>query len=714
MPSTLNKLVFLGATLASAGGQAQEVKPAAAAAPDNRRVPLVEVRGDAAGYDPRRDDTASKVVVNRADIVRYGDLSVLDVMKRIPGVTVNGGALQLRGLGRGYTQVLINGERAPGGFSIDSVSPDTIERIEVMRSANAEYSTQSIAGTINIVLRKDVSKTQRELKLGLGKSQVMGDAKVTLQLSDRLDQFSYSIPVSVSRYIYRRPVVTTETDRAIDESVNYAYITRRSDDGGLSVLNIAPRLNWTLAAGDTLASQTFFNVNRNRYGAPYRTELVAGPPQVPPLVKLSNESLNVYLRTDLTWMHQFGASRKMEIRAGVSGGNFGGEITQRSDEAARQPAAERLFDTDTRDRAATTTGKYSAPLGQGHAMAAGWDAGIARNSTANVDVDGELRLDQRFQARVARLALYGQDEWTVAPNWSVSMGLRWEGIETHTEGSDFAPAASSASVLSPLLQTLIKIPNNKNHQFRLGLTRTYSAPDIAQLIPRRTVAINNSATNPDQIGNPGLKPELALGLDASYEYTWVKGALFSLSTSARRISDHAAKRLERENGRWTAIPINDGEALVRTVEMETRFPLASLAANAPPVDVRFSLNWNRSRVSNVPGPNNRLAQQLPFSASSGIDYRKGAVSFGGTFVYKAAADTRLSATDYAYSSTRRELDVYALWKIDPSWQVRMSISNFLQQEWATDNTYIGQAGAHNTHNAYSGTPWGRLTLERRF
>jgi outer membrane receptor for ferrienterochelin and colicin len=93
-------------------------------------------------YDPRRDDTATKIVVTQEEIARYGDTSVVDVLKRVPGITVSspngrGGQTRMRGLGAGYTQILINGERAPGGFTIDSLSPDVIERIEVLRAASA-------------------------------------------------------------------------------------------------------------------------------------------------------------------------------------------------------------------------------------------------------------------------------------------------------------------------------------------------------------------------------------------------------------------------------------------------------------------------------------------------------------------------------------------------------------------------------------------------
>src|SRR5205085_5104517 len=160
------------------------------------KMQQVVVTGSADAYDPRRDDTATKIVVNHDEIVKYGDTTVSDVLKRVPGVTVGGAAgrggdIRMRGLGAGYTQVLINGERAPAGFSIDSLAPDVIERIEVLRAASAEFSTQSIAGTINIVLKKTIKTAQRELKAGYGHGRDVANPSFNLQLSDLLGTLSY-------------------------------------------------------------------------------------------------------------------------------------------------------------------------------------------------------------------------------------------------------------------------------------------------------------------------------------------------------------------------------------------------------------------------------------------------------------------------------------------------------------------------------------------
>ena len=73
--------------------------------PADGPIAQVEVKGAAANYDPRRDDTAARIVVRREEIVRYGDTSLADVFKRIPGLTVSTGAgrsveVRMRGLAR--------------------------------------------------------------------------------------------------------------------------------------------------------------------------------------------------------------------------------------------------------------------------------------------------------------------------------------------------------------------------------------------------------------------------------------------------------------------------------------------------------------------------------------------------------------------------------------------------------------------------------------
>ena len=111
---------FFGHLLAQEKPTAPSTPPAekASTTPNPpQAVDKIEVTTSQSGYDARQDDTATKIVVGAEEIKRYGDTQVLDVLKRLPGVTVLGNSIRLRGLGAGYTQILIDGDRPPPGFS---------------------------------------------------------------------------------------------------------------------------------------------------------------------------------------------------------------------------------------------------------------------------------------------------------------------------------------------------------------------------------------------------------------------------------------------------------------------------------------------------------------------------------------------------------------------------------------------------------------------
>jgi outer membrane receptor for ferrienterochelin and colicins len=130
---------LLGTASASLAQQPVQAKPAAkeaaneaakeAAKPAAKEaappITKVEVKGSASEYDARRDDTASKTVMNHEEIIKYGDTNVFDVLKRAPGVTVIGNAIRMRGLGNGYTQIMVNGERPPTASARRRASPWT-------------------------------------------------------------------------------------------------------------------------------------------------------------------------------------------------------------------------------------------------------------------------------------------------------------------------------------------------------------------------------------------------------------------------------------------------------------------------------------------------------------------------------------------------------------------------------------------------------------
>ncbi|MGK5077207.1 TonB-dependent receptor plug domain-containing protein [Janthinobacterium sp. HLX7-2] len=723
--------------------QAQQTQNAAAASAPSKAdkaaksepaaMQTVEVKGS--GYDPRRDDTASKMVVSSEEILKYGDTNVTDVLKRLPGITISGaagrtgGEIRMRGLGSGYTQILLNGERAPAGFSLDTLSPDVIERIEILHAASAEFSTQSIAGTINVVLKKAVKTAQHELKLGVQGSDVSFSPSVNLLLSDRVGNFSYSLAASMFRYDYHYDNPGLELGYAPDGRQNLLRRTNGTGDGRPEGINLSPRLNWVLPGGDNLTAQLFFNGGRSNHRSFSRVDTQQGLRPDYDTSTGSSSNHNAFGRSDLTWMHKLAGGAKLELKIGASAARNTSDSLQQGTIDGSGLALERTVGVKATENGVSSTGKYSSPLLPGHALSMGWDGAHTGRDEARRQREAALpgarpvNSDEGFDATIARLALYVQDEWDITPRWSMYAGVRWEGIDTRSAGDTYDEVQQRTSVWSPLLQTLWKLPDTKGDQVRLALTRTYKAQPTSSLIPRRNTSTNNSQTDPDREGNPYLKPELALGIDASYEHYWAEGALLSARASARRIDGYTRQGLLYSNERWVSTPVNDGRANTQTLELEAKFPLravlsvpASASASVPALDLRASVSRNWSQVEQVPGPDNRLDQQTPVSGNFGLDYKTpdGVLSTGGSFNFRNGGPVRITERQSAYTSPRRDVDIYALWKFDAKNQLRLAVSNLLAQDFESNTSYADASGTIQRNSISPSSPQARATMEMKF
>ena len=710
---------LLAATIAAAFPvHAQQAANAVAAEPVR-----VEVRGAAGDYDARRDDTASKIVVSHDDIVKYGDASVADVLKRVPGVTVSGSGrnseVRMRGLGNGYTQILIDGDRAPPNFTIDSLSPEVIERIEVLRVASAEFSTQSIAGTINIVLKKAVKLGQRSAKLGYVHGAATASPDASVQLSDRLGQLSYSLAASVARNrSWQQP---TTVERQTGAAGNVERL--RESDGGTrfrgTFVNVTPRLTWTFDNGDTLTSQTFLNVNQYHDANTDRIDAPAGPQPDYPVLDWRQDSTWHIAREEVNWIHKFGDGVKLDTKLSRMVTTVSSDTRRSADAGPAAPPLRYFAPSSGVDHGVGATGKLSSTARPGHTLAVGWDAehttrDAERRELDELRPDAPLTPDERYGIAVSRLALYAQDEWNITPNWSTYVGARWEGILIRTEGNTFATSHSRSKVWSPLFQTLYKLPGTKGDQLRFAVSRTYKAPGLLALMPLRFKSGNNTQTNADYIGNPNLRPELALGFDAGYERHLAQGALLSASISERRIDDYTRNVLSFSDERWTSSPVNAGRARTRGLELEAKLPLKALIDTATAVDLRASLSRNWSSVDTVPGPDNRLDAQTPLSATLGADYSGGALTLGGTYVIKTAGRVRVQEQQISYQSVRRDLDLYALWQFDPKLQLRIAGSNLLAQQRIADSDFLPGDGDWRTRSVTPSHRSVRATLQMKF
>jgi outer membrane receptor for ferrienterochelin and colicins len=635
----------------------------------------VDVKGPGA-QELRRNDSIGRIVVGREELEKYGDTTLSDALKRQPGISASGGAIRMRGLGAGYTQILINGDPAPGGFAIDTLSPDMVECIEILRSASADTGAQAVAGTINIVMRKaraGAANSARSLKLTAEQAQRRASPAATLQWSGRGGGTSYALAATASQ-------ARRHDDTVIDERTEGAAgsALRRFDERAesrLTRLSLAPRLERKDADGDTLALTGLFDVARSRSMSHQLETTLQGQPTASPDAT-GRAAYDTWLaKSDLAWSRRLGDGW-LSLKAGLEANRRPGDYLFRGVDAGGDPWFERAITSSANERRAATSGKYVTPLGQGHDIALGWDAALTRRGETRLQQDrapGDApyyTLDQDYSANVRRLALFAQDEWQLRPGLQAYLGLRWEGLDTRTAGRDFDGRAVRASVFSPIGQLVWNLPGRPRDQLRLALARTYKAPQPRDLVPRRyTVNNDNGPANPDFEGNPTLRPELAWGLDAALESSLgsdpAGDGMASVSVYARRIRDVVLQRLYQDGASWVSAPSNNGGASVRGIEADLRMPLPAVAPRWPAIELRANLGRNWSQVDALPGPDNRLAAQAPFTLNLGADTRFTGTAHkltAGINLHVVGTNTaRVAPALSTVSRMVRELEAYAAW-----------------------------------------------------
>jgi cysteine synthase A len=141
---------------------------AAAGAQDPPAPQRVEITApEATDTEQRRRDPVAKTVVGREELDRYGDSSVNDVLKRLPGVNLQGGNPRLRGLGAGVHLV----SRAEGGFL------GSIDRAEAFAAAHpGAFLPRQFSNVQNVAAHE--STTGPEIARQLAAEGLLPDAFV--------------------------------------------------------------------------------------------------------------------------------------------------------------------------------------------------------------------------------------------------------------------------------------------------------------------------------------------------------------------------------------------------------------------------------------------------------------------------------------------------------------------------------------------------------
>jgi iron complex outermembrane receptor protein len=644
----------------------------------------------------RRESTASKIVIGREEIEKQGDATLGEVLKRLPGVTVQGapgrgGAIRMRGLGGGYTQILLDGERMPPGFSVDSLTPEQVERIEILRAPTAETGARAIAGTINIVLREGQKANPDDLKIT--RSQEHGQGSNQLNGVHNLNAQPIGGTVTLSAMDSRR---ADESVTEIDSSYRDPQQRLSQSVGHRQGVHANARLQWKGEQGKSLVLTPFLVYSE--YAAQGRIDARRmSSVAITDIALTDNQSRYAAARLNGQWSQRLSADDRLEVRFGLGQSKYNQHITQTS-VSSTGLLSNALDEQRFTDRSTSLNGKWTRVLDSGHQLVSGLEhEGVRRVEEASAgagDDSGNLK------ARTARWAVYTQDEFKINPNWSAYAGVRYESILTEGQVSEELKHNKS-QVWTPLLHALWKPDPAKRDQVRMSLTRSYKTPTLYNLVaPLRysrdyPVSGSNVPTQPDRQGNPDLRPELATGIDLAFERYLDGGGVLSANVFRRNIQDliRYQTRLQTvawsNQQRWLSTPLNVGDAVTQGIELEAKFRLNQAWAEAWPVDIRSNISFFRSKVKDVPGPDNRLDQQPSMTANLGADYRlrSASLTLGGNVNWNPDYDTRRSQEQLSYQGIKRVVDVYGLWRFSAATALRLTVSNLLPRDYQTATTF---------------------------
>lgn len=242
------------------------------------------------------DALTSQVVITRADIDVINPISVLDLLSTLPSVDIanNGGRGQtssifLRGNGSDATLVLVDGVRVSsatlGSTRLNSISPEMIERIEIVQGPRASlWGADAIGGVIQIFTRQleggehfaGVSigtDEYRKYKAGIGLKH--GDGQTTVTVShERSEGFDVQDDGELDEDGYKFTSIAIRGQQKINEDLSVDWLFSNSEgenefDGSYQNNSDLTGHAWLVRANyasefSDVKNNTVFSVGQNR------------------------------------------------------------------------------------------------------------------------------------------------------------------------------------------------------------------------------------------------------------------------------------------------------------------------------------------------------------------------------------------------------------------------------------------------------------------
>ena len=696
----------------------------------------------AGGINPileRKTSSSAKIVISKEEIERFGDQSVGDVLKRLPGMSFTGPAgyvedVRFRGAEKGYTQILIDGEPIVDGkkdrqFQVSRLSADMIERIEIIKQTTAEFDSDGIAGTINIILKNPPKGGSGNYSATYGGSNGKDIKEAYLSYGDKIDDFNYIMSLNaLERPLYKRRDRTNieykdNSALEVNKLVTEDELEERLNRELSAILKAIYKLNHQ----NKLTLSGYFidgTESKDKLRNIYEDGGVIGAPagdnlrNITELEDKSRTNGRLLLRYDytpsstsvysLTAMHNEGGEKKDKSLDTLRTNFPSNAETQRFD-----TEYENIQEKEKKIKADASFLIYDMNLIKLGAEYSDKDFTSQReqnlNGTINISAHEQLEINEKS------LEFYAMDEFTLE-NHTLTPGLRFE---SYRQISQFQAESRDGeySFLNPSLHYLWGISQDLN--FRASVAKKVRKPRFNDLYAGTKNSLSaglGEALNPIQTGNLDLQPEKSLGFEAGFEYFMGNNStVLGVNAYQRDITDRIEELTIEKDGLWYTTPVNVGKAKLSGLEFDASTNLDKYIAGLN-LYGNYSLMRGESTLAN--GTTGGLKDVPDHTLNLGFDQNFDSVGF--TF---GAAYNRISGFDVMTTDIRREseaardmVDIYALQKINNIFNIRLAFKNITEVQKGKENTDYYESGRvkkETSEREFSAFVW-MATLEGRF
>lgn len=637
------------------------------------QIEKIEVQENASTIEERKESSIAKRIITGSELTQYGDMNALEVLKRTPGVTLSDGKGKKGAPGKGYTVVLIDGEQTSGskrGNPLEQISPDMIERIEVMTNGSAEYTAESMGGIVNIVLKKPKSEGLSRVKITAGayRDQPMGS--LFAQQEGKSGDLSYLINATISDNSQADEVLTHTTTPTSysDETSEYDARYRSLSLNTKLIYSTSPKNKYTFDGA----------VNVNDYDKTTLDERTTNGSLTPDRIINGDDSgEGVMVWAKLSGNHNISSTELVEWKLKYHQNNQTGNRRTQSTTLLEQ-------DDDNDYRVLGTEGSYSVAL-DNHFI----KTGVELKHSAQHDEVISTDITQPYVSTSMsenKGSVYLQDEITFGDNMVMTPGLRYETLHR-----DYG-TTSSIGYFAPSLHLLYKLTPNDN--VRASIAKTVKLPRLNELSSTVDSSLyQNDLTHPDIVGNPDLKEEEALSYELRGEHFFEDKGVVSIGGFYRNLTDKIEKMTTYNPTilRYEERPENSGNGGLWGVELELKKSLSryveglGMFANATFQNSSLT-NSTTNTTYSIKGTNDYVYNiGLDHSVPS---YR---LTYGGAYRYVSGYDDSKDVNGFSESQKGYgTLDVYAIKRLNDTFKLSLNLKNITSASIEThsydDNT----------------------------